>query len=586
MAACCFTLAAILFTGQVWVDYAYAGRSLSWPRAFAVALVDWELWTLIAPVVLLLAARVPLSRRRLARPLAVHIPASLGIAAVKLVAEGMIVRAIIGPGRVPFSLLKIHLTVLTYWAIVAAVQYAEQQRLSRERELRAARLQTELARAQVESLKMQIHPHFLFNTLNAIAGLMREDVESADVDAGAAERAAARHAADRRRAGSAARRGAAAPARYLAIQQTRFGDRLRIDVDVAAGCEAGLVPTLILQPLVENAIRHGFSATPGPGAVGDPRVVRAGDAAHRRHRRGPGPAAAAARRLWPPEHAVAPAARLYGDDATLSVGPDAAARRPRAARPPAARGPVVMSLRVLIVDDEPLARRTAEGAARGARRPSTSSARARTASRRWPRSGGCGPDLVFLDVQMPGLDGFDVIELLSKAGGCPAVIFVTAYDRYAMRAFDVHAVDYLLKPFERGRLRKALARAAALAGSADNPARLHALVDAVRAAQPLRRFLVKSPGRVYAVRVDDVESLEAAGHYVEFRTAGAAPPRPRHDAAARAAARPRPVRPHPPIDDRQRRQGDGAAAGVSRRIRGRAVGGRRRCAAAAPMRRS
>ena len=110
MAACCFTLAAILFTGQVWVDYAYAGRPLPWPRAFAVALVDWELWTLVAPIVLLLAARVPLSRRRLARPLAVHIPASLGIAVVKLVAEGMIVRAIIGPGRVPFSLLKIHLT--------------------------------------------------------------------------------------------------------------------------------------------------------------------------------------------------------------------------------------------------------------------------------------------------------------------------------------------------------------------------------------------------------------------------------------------------------------------------------------------
>ena len=181
VAACCFTLAAFLFTGQVWVDYAYAGRSLSWPRAFAVALVDWELWTLIAPIVLLLAARVPLSRRRLAMPLAVHIPASLGIAVVKLVAEAMIVRAIIGPGRVPFSLLKIHLTLLTYWAIVAAVQYAEQHRLARERELQAARLQTELARAQVEALKMQIHPHFLFNTLNAIAGLMREDVESADV---------------------------------------------------------------------------------------------------------------------------------------------------------------------------------------------------------------------------------------------------------------------------------------------------------------------------------------------------------------------------------------------------------------------
>jgi two-component system LytT family response regulator len=175
-----------------------------------------------------------------------------------------------------------------------------------------------------------------------------------------------------------------------------------------------------------------------------------------------------------------------------------------------------VSLRVLIVDDEPIARRRlkallAAEASVDVVGESEDGESALEAIRR------LRPDLVFLDVQMPGLDGFDVIELL-KPDECPAVIFVTAYDRYAMRAFDVHAADYLLKPFERGRLRKALARAAALSGS-ETPRRLHALVDSVRQAQPLRRFLIKSPGRVYAVRVDDVESLEAAGHYVEVRTA-------------------------------------------------------------------
>src|SRR4029453_9332620 len=78
---------------------------------------------------------------------------------------------------------------------------------------------------------------------------------------------------------------------------------------------------------------------------------------------------------------------------------------------------------------------------------------------------------------------------------------------------------YLLKPFERGRLHKALVRAAALAGSGGNRGRLHALVDTVRADRPLQRFLVRTPGRVYAVRAADVESLESAGHYVELRTA-------------------------------------------------------------------
>ena len=327
MAACCFTLAAILFTGQVWVDYAYAGRSLSWPRAFAVALVDWELWTLLAPVVLWLAARMPLSRRRLARPLAVHIPASLGLAVVKLVAEAMLVRAIIGPGRVPFTLLKIHLTVLTYWAIVAAVQYAGQQRLSRERELRAARLQTELARAQVESLKMQIHPHFLFNTLNAIAGLMREDVESADTMLAQLSellRGTLQTEGVQEVPLSEELRILRA---YLAIQQTRFGDRLRIDIDVPDGCLQSVVPTLILQPLVENAIRHGFSATPGPGCI----AVRVSSGPGRLRidvtDEGPGPPQPL-REGYGLRNTRSRLHALYGEAATLSVDP----AQPRGAR--------------------------------------------------------------------------------------------------------------------------------------------------------------------------------------------------------------------------------------------------------------
>jgi len=178
-----------------------------------------------------------------------------------------------------------------------------------------------------------------------------------------------------------------------------------------------------------------------------------------------------------------------------------------------------MNLRVLIVDDEPIARRRLrllleEEESVEIVGESEDGESALTAIRR------LRPDLVFLDVQMPGLDGFDVIELLTP-DECPAVIFVTAYDKYAMRAFDVHAADYLLKPFERTRLCTALARATALS-SAEVPKRLQAIVETVRSDQPLRRFLVKTPGRVYAVRADDVESLEAAGHYVELRTAAGA----------------------------------------------------------------
>ncbi len=175
-----------------------------------------------------------------------------------------------------------------------------------------------------------------------------------------------------------------------------------------------------------------------------------------------------------------------------------------------------MTLRAILVDDEPVARRRLRALLKGEARVEViaeceDGGAALDAVRRF------GPDLLFLDVQMPGLDGFDVVEML-KAEPCPAVIFVTAFDHYAMRAFDVHAVDYLLKPFARARLETAVTRAAALAGSADNATRLQALVDTVRATQPLRRFLVRTAGRAHAVRVEDVESIESADHYVELRT--------------------------------------------------------------------
>jgi two-component system, LytTR family, response regulator len=175
-----------------------------------------------------------------------------------------------------------------------------------------------------------------------------------------------------------------------------------------------------------------------------------------------------------------------------------------------------MTLRALIVDDEPVARRRLRTLLKGETSVEIvadceDGNAALEAVRR------LHPDLMFLDVQMPGLDGFDVVELLTPEH-CPTVIFVTAYDRYAMRAFDVHAVDYLLKPFERSRLRTAVARAAALAGSADPAKGLREMVETLRAGQPLRRFLVRTPQRVYAIRSDEVESIEAAGHYVELRT--------------------------------------------------------------------
>jgi two-component system LytT family response regulator len=129
------------------------------------------------------------------------------------------------------------------------------------------------------------------------------------------------------------------------------------------------------------------------------------------------------------------------------------------------------------------------------------------------------PELVFLDVQMPGGSGFDVIDAVG-AGRMPFVIFVTAFDRYALRAFDVHALDYLLKPFDRDRFRDALARARERIerhSNGDLERRLLALVNDLKPGnQPLERFVIKSSGRVFFLRAEDIEWIEAAGNYVKL----------------------------------------------------------------------
>lgn len=184
------------------------------------------------------------------------------------------------------------------------------------------------------------------------------------------------------------------------------------------------------------------------------------------------------------------------------------------------RGP----LRVAIVDDEPLARGAlcqllsadpevlVVGDCIGVDAPALVE-RAR-------------PDLLFLDVQMPEVDGFQVLEALDPTR-LPATVFVTAHDEYAVRAFEVHAIDYLLKPFDDARFFKALARAKDRLRHADTSGdvgRLLALLDdrAPKAQTHVERFLVRERGRVVVVRADEIDWVEAADYYATLHAGGAA----------------------------------------------------------------
>jgi two-component system LytT family response regulator len=129
------------------------------------------------------------------------------------------------------------------------------------------------------------------------------------------------------------------------------------------------------------------------------------------------------------------------------------------------------------------------------------------------------PDLVFLDVQMPAPDGFGVIQQVGP-DHMPAVVFVTAYDEYALRAFEVHAIDYLLKPFGRDRFQQTLQHARQhleRRRAGDLGKRLLALVQDLKPEpQKIDRLVVKSGGRVFFLRTDDIDWIEAAGNYVRL----------------------------------------------------------------------
>ena len=175
-------------------------------------------------------------------------------------------------------------------------------------------------------------------------------------------------------------------------------------------------------------------------------------------------------------------------------------------------------LRTLIVDDEPLARE---------RLASLLSAEQDIEVVRQCRDGEeavtaidqLSPDLVFLDVQMPALNGFEVIQAVGPEK-MPLVVFVTAYDQHALRAFQVRALDYLLKPFDRERFQEALQRARAQIQrdeTGDIGRRLLALVKDLRRDQPKTdRLVVKSGGRLFFLRTDEIDWIEAAGNYVRL----------------------------------------------------------------------
>jgi two-component system LytT family sensor kinase len=272
-----FTLIGLAFATSTYAMYALKGDPLPFYKVLYWALSEWWLWALLAPVIFWLDRRFPLGRAEWRRSLPVHV---LGWMAVVLVHESgyvLLERAASGLAIAPLPPLPRHLLLfiskrapfdlLVYAALVGLSCMANIYRRYQERELRASQLEAQLARAQLDVLRSQLQPHFLFNTLNTISSLVHSD-------AAAAERVVSR-LGDLLRLSLKHTGQHELPLReeleflghYVDIQRSRFRERLSVELDLPAETLNGMVPTFVLQPLVENAVRHGIEPWTGPGRV-------------------------------------------------------------------------------------------------------------------------------------------------------------------------------------------------------------------------------------------------------------------------------------------------------------------------------
>jgi len=257
---------------QSYLYYALPGAHPESPaRLFALAMGSASIWALLTPAALWVSSRIRLTPERLLRSLALHFLVGIGFVAVSTLLEREVARVVFAGPAQPFArslLYRFDSRLLAYLLIVTLAQVARYLLLFREREQQSAALATQLARAELQVLKMQLQPHFLFNALNSISELVHRDPRSAD-------RLIARLGHLLRLSLEQAAGHQMVPLRqeleflkaYLEIEETRFRDRLVVELEAGPEVLDAAVPTLLLQPLVENAIRHGVAPRPAGGRV-------------------------------------------------------------------------------------------------------------------------------------------------------------------------------------------------------------------------------------------------------------------------------------------------------------------------------
>jgi two-component system, LytTR family, sensor kinase len=326
-------MVALLFALQQIIVEKVQGWQVHWVLEGSLVLADWYVWAACTPLVIGLAKRFPLTGPRLRRHIALHTIVSLIMAPLASVTQYFLSRGLLrfafhiadadvhrfmssfGAGVLFMSFTGI----LTYWLVVGLYQSMHFYQVALERQTIAAQLEMQLSHAELENLKSQLHPHFLFNSLHAIGVLMQEDVDAAgrllislsDL---------LRMALERRENEVTLQSELEFVRKYLEIEQTRFHDRLNVHMDIPPDLLGVYVPSLALQPLVENAIKHGFSVDSTASRLEIAAKLHDGRVWLRVRDDGPGPAPASLLRFGVGlKNVQSRLKQLYGDQCSLEL---------------------------------------------------------------------------------------------------------------------------------------------------------------------------------------------------------------------------------------------------------------------------